>query len=148
MTAKAASRQEIIMNFSMPPSSEDIMVMARQIVDTLPDELTAKTEELQLEVEEFPDETIEQDMDLSSPYELLALFHSGKEIAPGIQKKVANGEDRLVLYRRSILDLWCETGEDLAVLVREIMIEELGRGFEFSEDDIQEMIRRHHQGLL
>lgn len=136
------------MNFSMPPSSEDIMVMARQIVDTLPDELTAKTEELQLEVEEFPDETIEQDMDLSSPYELLALFHSGKEIAPGIQKKVANGEDRLVLYRRSILDLWCETGEDLAVLVREIMIEELGRGFEFSEDDIQEMIRRHHQGLL
>ncbi len=148
MTAKAVSRQEIIMNFSTPPSVDDIVVMARQTVVTLPDELTRKCIELILEVEEFPDETIEQDMDLSSPYELLALYHSGKEISPGVQKKIANGEDKLVLYRRPILDLWSETGEDLATLVREVMVEELARGLEFSEDDIQDMIHRHHQGML
>ncbi|MEK7802518.1 MAG: metallopeptidase family protein [Pseudomonadota bacterium] len=148
MTAKAVSRQEIIMNFSTPPSVDDIVVMARQTVVTLPDELTRKCIELILEVEEFPDETIEQDMDLSSPYELLALYHSGKEISTGVQKKIANGEDKLVLYRRPILDLWSETGEDLATLVREVMVEELARGLEFSEDDIQDMIHRHHQGML
>lgn len=148
MTVRVASRQEIIMNFSAPPSVDDVMVMARQVLDTLPDELHSKCEEMICEIEEFPDETVEQDLDISSPYELLALFHSGKEIAPGIQKKVANNEDRIVLYRRPILDLWCETGEDIATLVREVIIEELARGFEFSENDIQDMIRRHHQGML
>lgn len=148
MTAKAVSRQEIIMNFSTPPSVDDVVGMARQAMATLPDELARRCAELILEVEEFPDETIEQDMDLSSPYELLALYHSGKEISPGVQKKIANGEDKLVLYRRPILDLWSETGEDLTTLVREVMVEELARGLEFSEDDIQDMIRRHHQGML
>ncbi len=148
MTAKAASRHEIIMNFGAPPSVDDVAGMARQILDTLPDELSTKCEELVLEVEEFPDEAIQQDMDLSSPYELLALFRSGKEIVPGVQKKVANSEDKITMYRRPILDLWCETGEDLATLIREIMIEEIARGFEFSDDDVQDMLRRHHQGLL
>lgn len=148
MTAKAASRHEIIMNFSTPPSVDDVAVMARQILEALPDELSTKCEELALEIEEFPDDATEQDMDLSSPYELLALFRSGKEIVPGVQKKIANGEDKIVIYRRPILDLWCETGEDLATLIREIMIEEIARGFEFSDDDVQDMLRRHHQGLL
>lgn len=148
MTAKAMSKQEIIMNYSAPPSPDDLAVLARQVVETLPDELSSKCEELILEIEEFPDDAVIQDLDLSSPYELLALYHSAREISPGVQKKVANGEDKLVVYRRSILDLWCETGEDLGLLVREVIVEELGRGLEFSEDDIQDMIRRHHQGML
>lgn len=148
MTLKAASRQEIVMNFSAPPSGDDLMVLARQVMDTLPDELSTKCGEIELYLEEFPDEGTEQDMELSSPYELLALYHSGKEISPGVQKKVANDDDRLVVFRRPVLDLWCETGEDLGGLLREIIIEELGRAFEFSEDDIVEMIGRHHQGLF
>ncbi|MFA7276406.1 MAG: metallopeptidase family protein [Pseudobdellovibrionaceae bacterium] len=149
MTAKIQMRQEIVMNFSAPPSPDDMMVMVRHVIDTLPDELTTKCENLLLEIEELADEAISQDMDLENPYELLALFHSALEVAPGVQKKIANGEeDKLVVYRRAVLDLWCETGEDLALLVREIVIEELGRGYEFREEDIQDMIRRHHQGLL
>jgi len=148
MTAKAVSKQEIIMNFSTPPTPDDLGGLVRQVLETLPDELSSKCEELVLEIEEFPDDATVQDMDLDSIYELLALYHSAKEISPGVQKKIANGEDKLVIYRRPILDLWCEAGEDLGNLVREIVIEELARGFEFSEDDIQDMIRRHHQGLL
>ena len=87
-------------------------------------------------------------MDLETPYELLALFRSGKEIAPGVQKKVANEDDVLLLFRRPILDLWCETGDDLTSLVREVVIEEIARGLEFSEDDIKEMILRAHQNAI
>lgn len=148
MTAKAVSRQEIIMNFSTPPSPDDVAVLVRQVLETLPDELLTKCEDLILEVEEFPDDATVQDLELESPYELLALYHSAKEISPGVQKKIANGEDKLVVFRRPILDVWCETGEDLGALVREVVIEELARGFEFSDDDIQDMIRRHHQGML
>ena len=143
MTAKAVSRQEIIMNFSTPPTADDLAVFARQALETLPDELSSRCEDLVLDVEEFPDDAVAQDLDIDSPYELLALYHSGKEISPGVQKKIANGEDKLVLYRRPILDVWCESGDDLGILVREIMIEELSRGFEFSDDDIQDMISRY-----
>ncbi|MBP9049705.1 MAG: metallopeptidase family protein [Alphaproteobacteria bacterium] len=142
------SRHEIIMNFTMSPSLDDLAVMARQILESLPDELSASCEELGLQVEEFPDEAIEEEMDLETPYELLALFRSGKEIAPGVQKKVANEDDVLLLFRRPILDLWCETGDDLTSLVREVVIEEIARGLEFSEDDIKEMILRAHQNAI
>ncbi len=148
MTAKALSRHEIIMNFTTSPSLDDLAVMARQILESLPDELSASCEELGLQVEEFPDEAIEEEMDLETPYELLALFRSGKEIAPGVQKKVANEDDILLLFRRPILDLWCETGDDLTSLVREVVIEEIARGLEFSEDDIKEMILRAHQNAI
>lgn len=148
MTAKALSRHEIIMNFTTSPSLDDLAVMARQILESLPDELSASCEELGLQVEEFPDEGIEEEMDLETPYELLALFRSGKEIAPGVQKKVANEDDVLLLFRRPILDLWCETGDDLTSLVREVVIEEIARGLEFSEEDIKEMILRAHQNAI
>jgi len=148
MTAKALSRQDIIMNFSSPPGIDDLGGMARQILESLPDELDGKCEDLQLVIEEFPDEVAEQDLELTSPYELLALYHSGREIAPGVERKVANDDDKLVLYRRPILDLWCETGEDIGVLLREVIIEEIARAFDFSDDDIADMVRRHHQGLF
>ncbi len=148
MTAKSVSRQEIIMNFSSPPNNDDVAVFARQALESLPDELARKCEELILEVEEFPDDTTLQDLDIETPYELLALYHSAKEISPGVQKKIANGEDKIIIYRRPILDVWCETGEDLGRLIREVIVEELARGFEFSDEEIQEMIITLRQGNM
>lgn len=141
-------QQRIIMNFSVPPSADDLEVMAREALDNLPEEILELCEDLAIEVEDFPDETVESEMELDDPYDLLALYRSGKQISPGVQKKVANDDDVLILYRRPILDMWCETGEDLAHIVREVMIEELGNNFEFSEDEIEEMARRHYQGRL
>lgn len=148
MASKIMMKQELIMNFTKPPSADDILAVARQVMDILPDELIQKIEELDIQCEEFPDDATMQEMELDTPYDLLALYHSAHEIAPGVQKKVANGDDRLVLYRRPILDLWAETNDDLLLLVREIMIEEMGRAHEFADSDIQTMIKSHHQGLL
>lgn len=141
MTAKAMSKHDIIMNVSRPPSLDEVEGIARQVMETLPDELAEACEEMVLEVEEFPDAALAQDLGLEGDYDLLALFRSAKELAPGIQKKVANGDDTLVLFRRPVLDLWCETGEDLASLVREIIVEELCRAFEFSEEDTHRMLK-------
>ena len=136
------SKQEIIMNYSSAPTADDITVLAMQVINSLPDEIAEACEELGLQVEEFPDETIEAEMELETPYELLAVYKSGKELSPGVEKKVANDDDILLLFRRPILDLWCETGDDLANLVREVVIEEIARSQEFSENDIVEMLKR------
>lgn len=140
--------KQIIMNFTFSPSAEDLEVIAASILEQLPEELVNFCESVAVRVEDFPDAATEQELEVEDPYELLALFRSGKEISPGIEKKTANDDDVLILYRRPILDVWCETGEDLAALIRQVTIEELGRHFEFSEDEIDEMAQRHYQGML
>ncbi|MEZ5813178.1 MAG: metallopeptidase family protein [Alphaproteobacteria bacterium] len=142
------STRQIIMNFSVPPGSDDLEVMAASVMETLPEEILEFTESLAVVMEEFPDETTEQELDLDDSYELLALYKSGREIAPGVERKTANDDDVLILYRRPILDVWCENEEDLGALLRQVIIEELGKYFDFSDDEIEEMSRRHYQGML
>lgn len=141
-------QRKIIMTFSVPPSADDLLEMAKEILETLPEEILDQCDSLALHCEEVADEALELELELDDPYELMALYRNGKEISPGVQKKVANDDDALILFRRPILDMWCELGDDLSNILREVMIEELAQNFDFSEDEIEEMTRRHHQGML
>ncbi len=140
--------KRIIMNFTVPPGLDELEVMAEEVIESLPEELSEFSSDMVLQVEEFPDDATQNDLDLEDPYELLCLYKSGKELSPGIEKVTANDDNVLLLFRRPILDMWCESGDDLAGLVREIIIEELGKNFDFSEDEIDEMAQRHYQGML
>ena len=140
--------KQIIMNYTAPPGLDDLEALANSILDSLPEELMDFCEGIAIQVEDFPDEATEQELDLDDPYDLLALYKSGKEISPGIEKKTANDDDVLIVYRRPVLDMWCETCEDITPLMRQIMIEELGRHFDFSDDEIEDMSERHYQGML
>ncbi|QQG37377.1 MAG: metallopeptidase family protein [Micavibrio aeruginosavorus] len=141
-------RQDIIMSFSTPPSSDDLEALAKSILTHLPEEILELCEDLAIRIEELADEAIESELDLDDPFELICLYRSGSEIAPGVTRKVANDDDLLLIFRRPLLDLWCETAEDLNILMRQVMIEELGQNFDFSEDEINEMSQRHYQGLF
>ncbi len=141
-------RRQIIMNFSVPPSLEDIEYIAADARENLPEELLEFCEETDIVVEDFPDSATEAELELDDPYDLLALYKSGREISPGVERKTAGDSDTLVLYRRPMLDLWCESGEDLSAVVRQVMIEEIGRSFDFSDSEIEEMLRRHYQGMF
>lgn len=140
--------QQILMNFSKAPTDDDISVIANEQLEILPDELMDFFETLTIRVEEIPDEATESDLELEDPFELLALYKAGKELTPGVEKKAANDDDVLILYRRPILDVWCETGEDLTQIIRESMIEEIANHFDFADDEIEEMSSRHYQGML
>lgn len=141
-------REQIIMHFTVPPSADDVSIMAGAALASLPEELAEFTKSLAVVVEDLPDEAVMQELDLDDPYELMALYRSGAQIAPGVTKKSANDDDVLILYRRPLLDAWCETNDDLTNLIRQVMIEELGQNFDFSDDEIEEMAARHYQGML
>ncbi len=134
--------RRIVMNYTVPPSSEDIESITQSVWDSLPDGIAGHCEELTFEIEDMVDDITMRDLSLNDPFELLALYKSGKEISPGVEKKVANDDDILVLYRRAILDMWCETEDDLDVTIRQAIVAELGRFFECSDDDVQEMLER------
>ncbi|MGH1397870.1 MAG: metallopeptidase family protein [Alphaproteobacteria bacterium] len=141
-------QKRIIMNYTVPPSISDFEEMAGELVRDLPDELSDYTGDLVVQVEDFPDDATQSDHELDDAYELLGLYRGGNEVAPGVEKKISKDEDVLTLYRRPILDVWCENGEDLSAILREVMIEEIAKAHDFSGDEIDEMSARHYQGML
>jgi predicted Zn-dependent protease with MMP-like domain len=48
-----------------------------------------------------------------------------------------NDLDMIFLYRRPLLDFWCETGDDLFDLIRNVLIHEIGHHFGFSDEDME-----------
>jgi predicted Zn-dependent protease with MMP-like domain len=76
------------------------------------------------------------DIDLESPFDLLGLYRG---VAMPRQSVFAtrNDVDMIFLYRRPLLDYWCETGEDLAAVVRHVLIHEIGHHFGFSDEDME-----------
>lgn len=125
----------LIITYTTPPTLEDIEAIAESIVDALPRDLTKHIAKLEIHVEEFPDETAQNDMELDNPFELLGLYR-GTLRPPGA--KVANNyPDELFLFRRPILDAWCETGDDLVAVVRRVVLQEVAFHFGYTEDDIE-----------
>lgn len=144
----AMDQKQIIMNFTVPPGADELTVIAQNAMDNLPEELMEFCDSLVIHIEELADEALEDELDLEDPFELLALYRSGSEISPGVKKKIANDDDVIMLFRRPILDLWCESCDDINDIIRQVLIEELGQNFDFSEDEIEEMNSRHYQGML
>ena len=139
--------RKVIMNF-IPPSYDDLETIAQDIIDDLPEEIASVNGDIVLEIEDLVDETMEHALDLDDAYDLLLHFKHEKDIAPGIERKQSDNNGTLILFRRPILDEWCDSGEDLSVLIRQLIIEELGRVYDFSDDEIEDMVNRHHQGML
>jgi predicted Zn-dependent protease with MMP-like domain len=125
-------------SFRAPPSLEDITVLAETALKTLPQELLDAVQGVGVRVEDFPDEETEQEMALESPFDLLGLYR-GVDLLRRSVSDVRSAPDVILLYRRPILDYWCETGEDLPHIVRHVLIHEIGHHFGFSDDDMERL---------
>lgn len=120
----------------LAPGLEDIERLAQAALATIPEPLRNLTQGVVVRVEEFPDEETERDMALDSPFDLLGLYR-GVGIEGRDNPRTGTEPDMVFLYRRPLLDLWCETGEELSHLVRHVMIHEIGHHFGFSDDDME-----------
>jgi len=122
--------------FTAPPDLADIETMAREALLTIPEVLRERTQGVVIRVDDFPDAEVERDMGLESPFDLLGLYQG----VPFGERGVTDAPqalDMIFLYRRPLLDYWCETGEDLTHLVRHVLIHEIGHHFGFSDDDME-----------
>lgn len=122
--------------FTLPPSLDDIARLAESALAIIPEALRRHVGDIPIIVEDFPDEEVEKSMELESPFDILGLY-SGVDLSNKTVGGVVQDLDRIFLYRRPILDYWCETGEDLGDIVRHVMIHEIGHHFGFSDDDME-----------
>jgi predicted Zn-dependent protease with MMP-like domain len=121
--------------YNTPPDLADMELMAREALRSIPESLRSKINDVVIRIDDFPDTAIRRDMGLQNPFELLGLYRG----VPLEAKSVADAPqdiDMIYLFRRPLLDYWCETGEDLAHLVRHVLIHEIGHHFGFSDDDM------------
>jgi predicted Zn-dependent protease with MMP-like domain len=126
--------------FTNPPSLEDITILAEEALKSLPRELSRAVQDVGVRVEDFPDEETEREMELESPFDLLGLYR-GVDLLRRSVGDVRGEPDVILLYRRPILDYWCETEEDLPHIVRHVLIHEIGHHFGFSDDDMERLER-------
>jgi predicted Zn-dependent protease with MMP-like domain len=121
--------------FTSPPTLDDLEAIGRAALKTVPHELRRHVRNVVIRVDEFPDEEIEAEMGLESPFELLGLYR-GTALSRKSVADTPHDLDMIFLYRRPILDYWCETGEDLFAVVRHVLIHEIGHHFGLSDDDM------------
>src|SRR5260370_23133424 len=118
-----------------PPSLADLETMAQRALAPIPDELKRHLGPVVIRVDDFPDEETEDEMGLESPFDILGLYR-GVALPHKSVSSLSSNIDMIFLYRRPILDYWCESGEDLEHVVRHVLIHEIGHHFGFSDDDM------------
>jgi predicted Zn-dependent protease with MMP-like domain len=102
----------------------------------LPDNFRQLTEDLIIEVEDFPSDEIFEDMGLETPFDLLGLFE-GRGISERFTMETGELANRIRLYRRPIIDYWAENDETLGDIITHVLIHEIGHHFGLSDADME-----------
>lgn len=121
--------------YESAPTLSDIEAIAGEAFATIPKGLAAHVENVVIQVTDFPDDEVMEEMDLESPFDILGLY-VGVSLDQKSVGDTPTDIDRIYLYRRPMLDYWCESGESLFGLVRHVLIHEIGHHFGFSDDDM------------
>ena len=127
--------------FTVAPDLRELEDIARQAFRKIPAELRRHADGVVIQVEDFPDSGTERELNLESPFDLLGLYRGVSLDQKSVSETPAD-VDMIFLYRRPILDYWLETGEDLAHIVRHVLIHEIGHHFGLSDEDMERIERQ------
>jgi predicted Zn-dependent protease with MMP-like domain len=120
----------------LSPSLSEIESLAIEAYAHLPETFRALCGDITIQVSEFPDDQIIEDMGLESPFDLLGLFE-GTGIGERFSLQTGEQPNRITIYRRAVLDYWAEYEEALGDIVTHILIHEIGHHFGLSDEDME-----------
>ena len=104
-----------------PPSLAEMEAMAYQEFEHIPEELRSRCGGVAIRVEDFARDDILDDMGIESPFDLMGLYQ-GIPLTQQSTFDIRHQPDIIFLYRRAILDYWCEGTDDLRAVVRHVRI--------------------------
>ena len=121
------------------PSLDDFARLAREAFDALPQPFKGLAGEVVIRVDDFADDATLDLMGIEDPFELTGLYH-GVDVGRRDEMGPAAEPSRIFLYRRPILDEWCERGDvGLSEIIAHVLIHEIGHHFGLDDDRIDEV---------
>jgi predicted Zn-dependent protease with MMP-like domain len=122
---------------ALAPSLDDIERLAEAAYARLPESFRKLCEGLVIRVVDFPDEETLDEMGAETEFDLLGLFRGR-----GLAQRAAVDEtgalpNMIWLYRRPLLDYWCEGDDALGAVIAHVLVHEIGHHFGFSDGDME-----------
>jgi predicted Zn-dependent protease with MMP-like domain len=119
-----------------PPSADEIVRLGGEVLAELPDFVRARIGDVPIVVQDFADDAVLQELGIADAFELSGLYQ-GVPIGDREQVSAPSGvPDMIFLYRRPILDEWCDVDLPLKDVVRTVLVHEIGHHMGLSDDDI------------
>jgi predicted Zn-dependent protease with MMP-like domain len=123
------------------PDLDELERLARAAIDALPEVFRPAAREVALRVVDFAPDDILDEMDLNDPFELTGLYDGVPVTEKSVMDQPAR-PDVIWLFRRPILDEWCERGDvTLGELVTHVVVHEMAHHFGWSDEEIAEIDR-------
>jgi predicted Zn-dependent protease with MMP-like domain len=130
------SHPQLDFSAARPPSADDIDALARATFAQLPASFRRLCEGVVIQVVDFPDDETLDEMGAASEFDILGLFRGrGMPIRPAVEETGAL-PNLIWLYRRPLLDYWCEGEDTLGAVVAHVLIHEIGHHFGLSDADM------------
>jgi predicted Zn-dependent protease with MMP-like domain len=117
------------------PSLAALEVLAGAVFAQLPKRFRDLCEGLVIQVDDFPSDEVLDEMGAQSEFDLLGLFQ-GVGLPFRSESAPVQMPNMIWLYRRPILDYWAEHEETLGVIVRHVLVHEIGHHFGLSDADM------------
>ena len=118
------------------PSLDEMAALAEAALKALPEPFARLVGEVEMRVLEFAEEEVLEELGLEDPFELTGLYQ-GVDLAHRSNFDPTPERSMVFLYRRPILDEWCEHGEiGLGELITHVLVHEIGHHFGLSDAQI------------
>jgi predicted Zn-dependent protease with MMP-like domain len=118
------------------PTIADFEALAQAAVERLPDLFRTHLRSVLLRVEDFPDADVIAEMGLESEWDILGLYQ-GRHVGMKGDEPSGALPDMIFLYRRPMLEEWCEGEDSLEALVTHVLVHEVGHHFGLSDEAME-----------
>jgi len=121
---------------SRAPSLEAFAALAEAAFAALPERFRALAGDVQMRVADFAEEDVLDELQIEDAFELTGLYQ-GVDLTRRSLSDPSPQPSMVFLYRRPILDEWCERGDvTLEELVTHVLVHEIGHHFGLSDAQI------------
>ncbi|HTV33754.1 MAG TPA: metallopeptidase family protein [Methylocella sp.] len=119
------------------PSLAELDDLAQSAFAALPEPFRSLCADLMIQVEDFPEEDVLDELNCASAFDLLGLFRGQGLAQSGASPITGQFPNRIWLYRRPILDYWSEHEETLNAIITHVLVHEIGHHFGLSDADME-----------
>ncbi len=137
MTGKPSS----VLGALRAPTLVDVEALADAAYAQLPARFRRMCEGLVIQVVDFPDDETLDEMGAESEFDLLGLFRGRGLPQRGAVSETGELPNMIWLYRRPLLDYWCEGEDTLSAVVTHVLVHEIGHHFGLSDADMEAIER-------